>query len=455
MDFVEVCRRLNSGPTVTEKDFDLQVVFPKMRETIQKYGIKYDPENPVPSDDALADRVFEAAVDFFSQVGVFCKDTRKIAKFTREEILGSVNGNRPCFGGEGKDAREWKPRRPEQTDIRVWCHIAAGILATTEELFLKVVEGYSAIPRADSMAIPTINKYKDSDIFPGHPLEVMAAIQNVQLARQAMNNVGRPGFPIFNIVPASGTARATIAASCPTFGARPSDGWLVATFPEFKVSYEMLSKTAYLIEMKANIAGECAALLGGYAGGPEGVAIASTAYAFFSTMIYGATYHLNFPVTLNEAISTSREILWAINLNSQAVSRNIRLPYYNSGYTANGPATENYFYEAAAYILSAVASGVASGTPFPYKGVLADGMTPLECLFHTEVTDAAVKMTRRQANEIVKQLLEKYEPSLAHPDRGLTYPECFDIRKNKPNDQYARLYDRVKHRLGDLGLQLK
>jgi hypothetical protein len=82
-------------------------------------------------------------------------------------------------------------------------------------------------------------------------------------------------------------------------------------------------------------------------------------------------------------------------------------------------------------------------------------MTPLECLFHTEVTDAAVKITRRQANEIVKKLLEKYEPSLAHPDRGLTYPECFDIRKNKPNDQYARLYDRVKHRLRDLGLQLK
>jgi len=159
-------------------------------------------------------------------------------------------------------------------------------------------------------------------------------------------------------------------------------------------------------------------------------------------------------VTLNEAISTSREILWAINLNSQAVSRNIRLPYYNSGYTANGPATENYFYEAAAYILSAVTSGVASGTPFPYKGVLADGMTPLECLFHTEVTDAAVKMTRRQANEIVKKLLGKYEPSLAHPDRGLTYPECFDLEQNKPKASYAKLYEKVKRELASLGLKL-
>jgi methylamine--corrinoid protein Co-methyltransferase len=454
MDFVEVCHRLNSGPTVSEKDFDLQVVFPKMREMTQKYGIKYDPQNPVTSDDALADRIFEADVDFFSQVGVYCKDTHKIAKFTREEILGSVKGNHPCLAGEGKDAKEWKPRRPDQTDIRVWCQIGAGILFTTEELFLKVVEGYSAIPRADSMLIPMINKYKGSDIFPGHPLEVMAAIQNVRLARQAMNNVGRPGFPIFNVVPASGTAQATIAASCPTFGARPSDGWLVATFPEFKVSYEMLSKTAYLKEMKANICGECSALLGGYAGGPEGVAIAQTVYAFFSTLIYGATYHLNFPVTMNESITTSRDILWAMSLSSQAVSRNMRLPCFVGGYAANGPATENYFYEAAAYILSAVVSGVTATTPLPVKGVLPDGMTPLECLFHTEVTDAAVKMTRRRANEIVKKLLERYEPSLAHPDRGLTYPQCFDLRQNKPNDAYAKLYEKVKRELASLGLKL-
>ena len=455
MDIVEICQRLNSGETINERDFDLQVVFPKMKQIIQKYGITYDPKLPIPSDDKQADAVFEAGVDFFSQVGVYCKETRKVARFTREEILGSLRSGRRCFAGDGKDAKEWKPRRPEQRDIRPWCHIGSGILTTTEELFSRLVEGYAAIPRADSVAIPTLNKYQGKDILPGHPFEVLGAIQNVRLAREAMKKAGRPGFPIMNMVPASGTVHGTIAASYPAFGGRLSDGWMVAAYPEFKVSFDMVNKVAFLQQAGANLAAVCCAFLGGYTGGPEGVAVGTAAYAFVTTLVYEGTYHLSFPVTLNQAISTCREMLWALSISSQAIARNMNLACYNAGYTANGPATENYFYEAAAYILSAVASGVASGTPFPYKGVLPDGMTPLECLFHAEVTDAAARLTRPQANEIVNKLLGKYEGSLSDPDKGLSYPECFDLRQNKPNDQYAKLYDRVKHRLADLGLQLK
>ncbi len=49
MDFIE---RANSGPILTEKDFDMKVFLPNLKDVVKKYDIRYDKENPVPSDDA-------------------------------------------------------------------------------------------------------------------------------------------------------------------------------------------------------------------------------------------------------------------------------------------------------------------------------------------------------------------------------------------------------------------
>ena len=85
----EICHRASTGDIVDEEKFDLDIVYRTAEELCKKYGIVYDPENPVPSDDEMADRLFHAAVDFISDVGVYCPDTRRIIKFTREEIQQS------------------------------------------------------------------------------------------------------------------------------------------------------------------------------------------------------------------------------------------------------------------------------------------------------------------------------------------------------------------------------
>ncbi len=40
-----------------QETFDLDVVFANASKLCEKYKIEYDPENPVPSDYDLADRV--------------------------------------------------------------------------------------------------------------------------------------------------------------------------------------------------------------------------------------------------------------------------------------------------------------------------------------------------------------------------------------------------------------
>jgi hypothetical protein len=49
------------GQTLDEHDFDLDRVYGTLTRLIEGFEIRYDPRNPVPCDDALADRVFVAA----------------------------------------------------------------------------------------------------------------------------------------------------------------------------------------------------------------------------------------------------------------------------------------------------------------------------------------------------------------------------------------------------------
>jgi len=91
LNFFEIYERALNGPIMSEKDFDMKVFFPRLNEVLQAYDIRYDKEHPVPYDDSNADNLFNAAVDFLSQVGVYCQDTNRVMQFGRREILEAVS----------------------------------------------------------------------------------------------------------------------------------------------------------------------------------------------------------------------------------------------------------------------------------------------------------------------------------------------------------------------------
>ena len=71
VDLLTIYNRAQKGNKMTAESFDLDCVYAILSRLLQKYDIKYDPDTPVPSDDALADKVFDAAVDFFCDCGVY------------------------------------------------------------------------------------------------------------------------------------------------------------------------------------------------------------------------------------------------------------------------------------------------------------------------------------------------------------------------------------------------
>ena len=51
INFFEIVKRSLNGPYCSEKDFDMKIMVPKIREIVKKYDIRYDPEPPIPNDD--------------------------------------------------------------------------------------------------------------------------------------------------------------------------------------------------------------------------------------------------------------------------------------------------------------------------------------------------------------------------------------------------------------------
>ena len=145
LNFLDVYERTLKGPIMSEQDFDMKVFIPTLRRIVKTYEIKYDKQNPVPADNTAADNLFDAALDFLSQVGVYCQDTNRIIQFTKDEILEAVReAPGKCFVGEGKDTGVFEMRKPDDGK-RPWLHVGSGIVATTEEMMTNLIEAYGSI----------------------------------------------------------------------------------------------------------------------------------------------------------------------------------------------------------------------------------------------------------------------------------------------------------------------
>ncbi len=448
----EICRRAQTGPTIDQQSFDLDAVYATARQLCEKYRVTYDPENPVPSDDDLADRVYQAAVDFVVTVGVYCPDTGRVIRFARDEVLEAIAGARGrCIMGEGKDRHVWTPRKPD-SDTPPWYHVGTGIANTDQRIAFNLVKSYAAIPQAHSISVPALESIDGYPVVSGTPTEILAAIRGIKIARDALQHAGRPGLAIGNCISTAGTALATVAASAPQFGLRPSDGWLVGALAEMKFNMGALNKVAYLAGWGANIGCESGPLVGGYAGGPAGVAILDVAYRIVGRLVLGCDFHLTFPIHVTKSCSTTRDAIWCTALAAQATSRNTRELVWALGYVAAGPMTKQFFYESAAYLAAVISSGVSAQTCHPARAIKNDYVTPMEMRGSVEINRACVGMTRAEANQLVKELLPKYEDHLPDAPAGKRYQDCYDVDTGRPCQEYVELYAEVKEELAAMGI---
>jgi len=94
--------------------------------------------------------------------------------------------------------------------------------------------------------------------------------------------------------------------------------------------------------------------------------------------------------------------------------------------------TKQFLHETAAYLATAIPSGMSAQTTHPASAVLNDYVTPVEMLDSVEINETCVGMSQAQRNELVKELLDRYEDNLDNAPVGRKYRICCYIHTGSP-----------------------
>ena len=71
-----------------------------------------------------------------------------------------------------------------------------------------------------------------------------------------------------------------------------------------------------------------------------------------------------------------------------------------------------------------------------------------------DVTHAAEKMTRAQADPIVKKLMDKYRDGQASLKKGKPFNEVYNQETLEPTPEWLGMYEEVKEELISMGVPL-
>lgn len=453
--FRDIVARALNGPIISERDYELKLFVPTVRRIAKEYGIEYDPEILVPADDDQADQVWQAGLEFFLEVGVYCPDTERRITFTREEVMCALDQDPgPIMFGSGVDRKVFPRRKPED-NTPPWCSLGAGGCAVSgEAILMSLVREYARNPSCNSITTPSLTRVDGQLIVAGSPLEVEGAIRNMVLAREALRQARRPGLPIVNGVATAVHAASHIAGL--GYGIGSTDAMEIGAHHEMKVNFDSLNKVTYTLSRGAQIWAENGVILGGIAGGPATTAIVTAAYNLLDILVLRGSIQHPFPIHFNLRTTTSRDTLWVRSVSNQAISRNSWLPVANLGYVGAGPATKMALYETAAWITASVVSGGSIEAEGIAKNAHIDFTSPVEPYFAAEIAHAVTGMDRQEANQLVKALLEEYEQHLDDPPLGVRVQDCIDLESGEISSDFRKIYRSTRQEMIDkFGLDFK
>jgi methylamine--corrinoid protein Co-methyltransferase len=345
------------------------------------------------------------------------------------------------------------PSRIPEDETPPWCSGCGAGPVSTEWNLINVVKTYAEDPLSYGITAPCLTNLDGGDLVAGSPRGVEGAIRTVLLVREALRRAGRPGMPVVNEV--ASAVRATEHIAGHAFGNPKTDVLEIGTIHELKVDFDALNKVAYCQAVGNLTFAENGVILGGYAGGPAGVAVVCAAYHPVDLLVIRGVVQHPLAVPIEGGTTSTRGIIWARSVGIQAATRNSPLPVVAPGYTSAGPMTEMCYQEFAAWVIAIVVSGGSVEVGPPSRGIMEDYSDPMENIFSNAVAHAAAGMSRKEANKIVATLLENYENKLQDPPLGKKLPDYFDIASGRPNKECIEFYRKMRQKISEqFGLKL-
>jgi len=244
ISILEVLERARTGERMTEHDFDLSI-FKETERLKKESGIRYDSENPIPSNGKLADELFEMGLQFFIDIGVYCIDTGRVIRFTEKEVREALaSAPSQITLGKGKDSVVVSSLEVEGHKKPV---VAGGIQTipySDEETMFKMCKLYAQDSCIDGIWGGVLKKIDGFETVADTPIEIYSYRKTAEILRKAVKAAGRPGMFIIQNAP---TGRATISMWGNETGLRPTDPIQPTGISEMKISYDDLERSVYAI----------------------------------------------------------------------------------------------------------------------------------------------------------------------------------------------------------------
>ena len=452
---MDIIDRAYNGPPCDERDFDMNYVARGVARVVKAYDITFDKTKIIQQDDPMIDRLWEAALDFLEECGVYNTSTSRRMTFTRLEIEEFLKHTpTEVTIGEGTDARLQVRRDVEDERPPI---IIGGPIGTplSEELYLPIMQSYIQEPLVDTVTTGTLETTMGREPRTRSPLEVIAAWQEVELLFAAARRAGRPGMG-FGAVQMAISEIGHLTAINQGGGYRPTDWQMIAMISEMKTNSDLLIKTAHSVMTNGVLHSFYNPILGGYGGGEEGLAVLITAGVTAMQLIYMATTHCTAPVSPTISADTIPQILRAVSAGVTALSRHTPLMVDVMTSSVAGPGTAMLLHETLAISTMATVCGAARLMgPRSAMGIHLNHVTGLESRFKGEVGHAAAGLSRERADEILQKVVAQYEPYLNDGPVGQPFDALYDVATVRPNADWLDIYARVKEQAAEWGLAFK
>jgi len=457
MKFLDVLDRAQTGEVCRLKEWDMKVIPNKVKEKLKEYGLEgtFDPNNPINTDDGLADDFWEAGFELAVDVGMLCMSTDRVIKFTEGELKKYINDAPDEMQlGYGKDSFKVVKRKPSDgKHVSPW--LGPFGIAVDENLYIPIMAASAQYRVLDAVIPGCLQTIYGRPIRSKTPYETLAGNYEARLQREALKAVGRP------FMPAQGGN--TSPSEYGNFGGVGVPGGadqmnnlnVVLAPSELKTDYSLLHKVAHFINCETFIYTGHHSFVHGFPGPTEGAALVAVAAACLLASVHQGTFQGADTLDAQNVSNSGKQTLWSSSISAQAISRNTHLLVGGMINPVSGPNTEMLLQECA--VLS-IMTGV-SGYSFVVGVRSAGGGLPnytsgLESKFSAEVLLASAGIDVDLANGIINEIIPKYENKLKNPPRGVPFSECTNLQTLQPKKEWHEIYEKYKNFLFDMGLDL-
>jgi methylamine--corrinoid protein Co-methyltransferase len=440
--FWDMLDRTTTGPIMREEEFETELFPTVMADIVARHQITCDPDEPIMSDPDMADAIFQAGVELLLEVGLYCKDTKRIVKFTEAEIQEVIHSRRhEVTLGKDRDAITLKPRAPGDRQ-HPYTFFPAGALTRKVDLYRQYALTVAQEPTCDGLIpIPLIG-IGDTKLAAGTPAQTLLCLTEAQIMNEVATWVGRPG--LFLGIPMSATTPITLMSAFSSGLYNKYNCCMpVQVLQDMRINYDRFNQAYFAKQHGIQPWMSSSPTLYAYLTGPEQGAVEIIAHTLAMMAYSDGTLTQAMSVSVHGTY-TGNDITWCNSAAALAAERNLEMPWLSFGGTGNplGPLDDDAWYGTAVACITACISGM--------EGMwLAGGADGLAARWAGEMARAAAGLEVGDGIAMIKEIAKK-ERKPNPPKVRLN--DLYDLETLRPREEYLDQYRKFTKIMRDMGL---